>query len=333
MVLSIDFYLKNDFLTNLELDAFGISPSMCICLATRIDKVPYFVVDYNGIARFPTFNMEDVTNVALCERLRRLEAHISMLDQSVAQHTVQLTVMKQHEPAFGCYDDQFNRAASPRASTQGSSSPRRIIHVSSVYVPGAQHQAKSSNVPDVKIDMYAPDTLSHIGNVRTVVKSGSHIIDVSQVSDHPQCPPPIDTSVVRNKVITDIPCVLPTTSRKTIRDVICQDKEKGWLVVQKETNVQIRKKMPTVIYGKATNNIIRAAFRKNTRIYLGDVETDVSNSDIIDYLTGVGIQVQKGVRVSSVNDPNRSFKLSVSHADYKEVFDEELWEEGTRVRQ
>ena len=84
---------------------------------------------------------------------------------------------------------------------------------------------------------------------------------ISQVVDLPQTPP-IDTSVVRNKVSADAPCVLSTTSKQTMRYVIFQDKEKDWSVVQKKTNVQIRKKMPTVIYGKATNTIIRAAFRK-----------------------------------------------------------------------
>ena len=221
----------------------------------QIDKVPYFVVDYNGIAHLPTFNIEDVTNVALCERLGRLEAHISMLDQSVAQHTVQLTDMKQHGPTSGCYDAQSNRAANPKASTQGSSTSKLIILVPSVHVPGAQHQAKSSNVPNVQTDMYAPDTSSNIDNVRTVVKSDSHNIDVSQVADLPRSPPK-DNSVVKNKVISDTPCVVPTTSKKTMRDVICQDKEKNWSVVQKKKNVQIGKKMPTVIYGKATIIII-----------------------------------------------------------------------------
>ena len=156
-----------------------------------------------------------------------------------------------------------------------------------------------------------------------MVKSGSHILDVSQVADLPRCPH-IDTSVVRNKVIADTPCVLPTTSMKTMRDVICQDKKKDWSVVQKKKNVQIRNKMPTIIYGKATNTIIRAAFQKKTRIYLGYVDNDVSNSDIIDYLTRAGIYVLKVVRLPSVNAPNRSFKLSVSPADYEKVFDEEL---------
>ena len=44
---------------------------------------------------------------------------------------------------------------------------------------------------------------------------------------------PKDNSVVKNKVISDVPCMLPTTSKKTMRDVICQDKEKNWSVVQK----------------------------------------------------------------------------------------------------
>ena len=292
----------------------------------KIDKVPYFVVDYNGIASLPTFNIEDVTNVALCERLGRLEAHIFMLHQSVAQHTVQLTDMKQHGPASGCYDAQSNRAASPKASTQGSSTSKCIILVPSVDVPGNIR----NNLPNVQTDMYAPDTSSNIDNVRTVVKSDSHSLEVPQVADLPRSPP-IDNSVVKNKVISDAPCVLPTTSKKTMGDVICQDKEKNWSVVQKKKNVQIGKKMPTVIYGKATTTVITAAFRKNTHIYLVSVDNDVSNGDIIDYLTGAGIKVLKVVRLSSVNAPNRSFKLSVSPADYEKVFDEELWEQGTRV--
>ena len=93
---------------------------------------------------------------------------ISMLDQSVAQHTVQLTDMKQHGPTSGCYDAQSNRAAIPKASTQGSSTSKRIV----LDVPGAQHQAKSSNVPNVQTDMYAPDTCTN--NIR-MTKATTHL--------------------------------------------------------------------------------------------------------------------------------------------------------------
>ena len=50
-------------------------------------------------------------------------------------------------------------------------------------------------------------------------------------------------------------------------------------------------------------NIINFIFR------IQYVDNDVSNSNIIDYVTGAGIQVLKVVRLSSVNAPNRSFKL------------------------
>ena len=108
----------------------------------------------------------------------------------------------------------------------------------------------------------------------------AHTFLMSQVASRS---PPIDNSVGKNKAISDAPCVLSTTSKKTMRYVICQDKEKDWPVAQKKKNAQIRKKTPTVIYGKATYTIIRAAFRKMTHIYLGDVDNDASNGDIIDW--------------------------------------------------
>ena len=41
------------------------------------DKVPYLVVDVAGIAKLTKFNIEDITEVAMCERIQRLEAHVA----------------------------------------------------------------------------------------------------------------------------------------------------------------------------------------------------------------------------------------------------------------
>ena len=49
------------------------------------DKVPYLVVDVAGIAKLPKFNIEDITEVAMCERIQRLEAHVAAIDQSLAE--------------------------------------------------------------------------------------------------------------------------------------------------------------------------------------------------------------------------------------------------------
>ena len=55
------------------------------------DKMPYFVVDVAGIARLPKVHIEDVTEVAMCERMLRIEAHIKALDESLAVHSVNLS--------------------------------------------------------------------------------------------------------------------------------------------------------------------------------------------------------------------------------------------------
>ena len=64
-----------------------------------------------------------------------------------------------------------------------------------------------------------------------------------------------------------------------------------------------------------------------------DIDTDVSISDITDYLSGVGIKVVKVYCLSSVSAHTKSFKLTVSSDDYDKVFNPDLWEEGTRVRE
>ena len=48
-------------------------------------KVPYLVGDVAGIAKLPKFNIEDITEVAMCERIQRLEAHVAAIDQSLAE--------------------------------------------------------------------------------------------------------------------------------------------------------------------------------------------------------------------------------------------------------
>ena len=38
------------------------------------------MVDVSGIARLPKLSIEDISEVGMCERLRRLEAHAAAID-------------------------------------------------------------------------------------------------------------------------------------------------------------------------------------------------------------------------------------------------------------
>ena len=117
-------------------------------------------------------------------------------------------------------------------------------------------------------------------------------------------------------------------------DALLTNKDKEWTTAgTKKKNQSNSKKTPSIIYGRATNSIIKSAFKRKSNIYLGDIDTTVSISDITDYLSGAGIKVIKVYCISSVSSHTKSFKLSVSSDDYDKVFNPDLWEEGTRVRE
>ena len=56
----------------------------------KIDTVPYLVVDVAGIALLTKFYVEEISDVAMCDRLRRIDGHLARLDESMLQHTVDM---------------------------------------------------------------------------------------------------------------------------------------------------------------------------------------------------------------------------------------------------
>lgn len=52
--------------------------------------LPKFFIDPDDLGRIPSFNVEEVDNVALVQRLRRVELQISMMNRNIDDHNVQL---------------------------------------------------------------------------------------------------------------------------------------------------------------------------------------------------------------------------------------------------
>ena len=198
----------------------------------------------------PTFNIEECNQCCLlCEScdqpsIRTQNFHVGPVRPGYRTYWIQLM-------------SQSNRAAILRLPHKVESTSNRSVLM--CQVPNIRPQSVMCQCRKLYL-LYVPsDTSRNIeNNVRTVVKSDSHSIDVSQVAASPSILHLKINSVVKNKVISDAPCVFRTTEELV-----------GSTEEEKCTN---RKKMPTVIYGKATNTIIRADFRKKTHIYLGEVD-------------------------------------------------------------
>lgn len=366
----------------------------------KIDKVPYFVVDVNGLALIPRFNIEDITEVALCDRMRRLESHIAMMDETLAQHTIQLSDVKlqsqtqsRQPPATKSRVESMPDtplAGTSTESTHGTVSPStdddtgqegQTCDKPNQTLPGNNCNDSETTTVSADVDggisQTTTDTLvrTHpIANPAPPVLPGTSTLAAqpapaaqaatgglsSPAGQHtPASQPAPDAQTATGSqsspvgqhipaarldpVVQPAPVTQPAPPARndtaqtrpsgalSMRDALLKNKEQSWTTVT--YGKKNGKKKKYVVNGKARNSIIKAAFRPQTHIYLGGIDNDVSCSDVIDYLTGAQIKIIHVKQVSSVSAPNKSFKITVCPKDFDKMFDDELWEEGTRLRE
>ena len=63
---------------------------MSALLSMDSTDVPHLCCDFKGLSRIPKFGIEDVTDIALSERIRRLEVKLLQLEHTVCEHSESL---------------------------------------------------------------------------------------------------------------------------------------------------------------------------------------------------------------------------------------------------
>ena len=254
---------------------------------SKADKLPLVVVDVSGIARLPKLSIEDISEVAMCERLRRLEAHISSIDESLAIHTTDISDMKE-----------------------------KSLPVAVRTVPTSDVINSATSNRDT------PDVVVVSGTETIIVKQPAAVpIIVKDITHHPAVDEPGDPP-----------------AQALMSDVMkngLQDKENGsWSrVADPRRRKQSAIKQKGVLFGRAKDSIIKSVIRPKSIIYLGDIDPEVKCADIKDYLNGADISIENVFCVSPLSAQTKSFKIIVKPADYSKVFNEDLWNEGTRIRE
>lgn len=322
----------------------------------KIDKVPYFVVDVAGIALLPKFNVEDLSEVAMCTKLRRLEAHLSMLDESVAQHTIDISEIKQKRQP--CSTHAFQTPTPPQSSSASfppkSDAPDPVAASHDCHDRGPD-RAQGGGSVRIRDDTSSSNAQSHViphtgdgDKTEGAQIDGGHASNVgggAPVSPH-SATTARGSDVTRDSNISDGTKNRCTVDQKhsrnqpqekhsgdgrmSMRDALLVNKENEW---KTKKGKERKKNGPSIIFGKSTNSVIKSSFKKNTHIYIGDVHSSVSSADIADYLTGAGIRVIKLVCLTSVSAPSKSFKLSVSPEHFEAAKDPELYDKGINVRE
>ena len=57
-------------------------------ILTELDKRPCLVVNVSGLARIPKFQIEEINETALCEKIVRMETKITSMNAMFLQHIV-----------------------------------------------------------------------------------------------------------------------------------------------------------------------------------------------------------------------------------------------------
>ena len=87
-----------------------------------------------------------------------------------------------------------------------------------------------------------------------------------------------------------------------------------------------------VLFGRANNGIIKSVIKPKSKIYVGDIDPSIECRDIKDYLSGAGIHIEHVFCISPLSATTKSFKLIVKPTHYDMVFNADLWNTGTRIR-
>ena len=265
------------------------------------DKVPYLVVDVAGIAKLPKFNIEDITEVAMCERIQRLEAHVAAIDLSLAECVSDVIDIKSRnttpvllgghpvhpnsgpaqqdgQPAF--HDDGNARPDSGQAQVDGQHAraddgpdalPACINDDAAVPRGGPTGQPASTD------DVAATQ---HAGNNGGQAKpDGQHNRTNGDPTTQPERTDGGSTAQPEQCEHTvDDPAQAARTGKQNFSDVLNNNRE-GWQTKDRRRR-QITTKRTNVIDGMATNSIIKSASSSNSYIHVSNIDHSVSANDI-----------------------------------------------------
>ena len=59
------------------------------------DELPCFVVDSIGLSQLPKFGIEDISEIGLADRIRRVEIKLLRIDDAISQHDADIVHVKE----------------------------------------------------------------------------------------------------------------------------------------------------------------------------------------------------------------------------------------------
>ena len=291
---------------------------------TDLNKRPCLVVDVLGLVRVPKFQVEEINEVAMCDKLTRLENQIhgmntmilqhiedsdnamSRINSSLSQHTVDISIIKVKE-------DIPTAKPADNSSLANSSSSSQICQ-STTAVSTAEHVVDSSPVISRSIDTLVGDDgktyeLPLRVNLPPATTSGDDITVSGIVSE----------GISKLSAAPE-----PSKDKgKTFSDALTKGNTDEFKLVSRKARV---------VYGKSSRGVLKAASESLFDACISGVDCVYTENDLVEFLKGHRIGFNSVKCYSKENSLSKTFKVTLPPRQYKRLFNPSLWDTGICVK-
>ena len=306
---------------------------------TDLDKRPCLVVDVPGLVRIPKFQIEEINEVSMCDKINRLESRISGMNSMILQHIV----------------DSDNAMSKVNTSliqhTVDISNLKEKNGIQLTKPDGTKAKKKAANNGEQSVRRINGGGLtSHMSSFDTTSKSPGNIVKVNitestnnEESNHLmgddginyELPlmvklPPLNTSndiKTTSSTVVEGPTIEETEPSvikvKTFSDVLANNKQDGFKLASRKSRV---------VYGKSSSGVLKAASESLFDACISGVDCAYTENDLADFLKGHNI-VFNSVKCYSKDDSlSKTFKVTLPPRQYKRLFNPSLWDTGICVK-
>ena len=298
---------RKDSVARSEIEAHLIDILNAICALDKKAKMPTFAVSFMSFGQIPKSPPEQLNNISLVDRLNRLEDTQDeikiILDRTVAENYAVKEELKFL---------QNNRSTYARVV---SSPAKQAAHVqpSTVSMP---YQDKVPSIPAISIDQDKASSLP-ASTAKHQISRGSS----SRGRGAPSSSLHGETHQVNHLKFPE-----HHRSAQSLNSGL-SDTHDGFQIPKYH-----QKKKNSFLTGKKTAPGIRCAPEPSRYLFIYRVHSDTSESDMKNFIESQDINVRSFSCTSHQEAKYKSFKLEVSVNDFNNLFDDELWPAGVRIR-
>ena len=336
--------------TKTELEAHVQDILIALHKLDRMDKLPVVLIYSRDLAVIPRSHPEELNNMSLVDRLNRLEARLSgvqeVLDKTVAENVY----LRDKFDDFTSYAKVASRAPPHDMQVQQKQQVQQVQKPQQQQVQQQQQQQQQQQVQRMKVqqmqqqrqDDVDETELDGVSNKRQhgSVEHKSQQRGVRGGHSNVFSRDPYDSfqrSLERALSSLSLASGVSRCSGTSVRAGRWSEDDEGFMMprYQEKKTRQHERKRHKVITGchKPGNDGFRGASEPSRDIFIYRVHPDTSKRDIEDGIRGRNFEARDLVCLSSEHSMFKSFELTVPASQLSSLLTDEFpWPEGVKVR-